>query len=110
MTATTDIRTLALERARQVKAAAEQLRAEIRSSGRRAGALKAADAVQAADSTMRFLQLLRAVPWIGEGSARKMLGRAQINPADRVDSELITERRRQVLVDALTAYANRAHD
>jgi hypothetical protein len=110
MSTATDNRTLALERARQVKDTAGHLRAEIRSSGRRAGALKAADAVRAADSAMRFLQLLRAVPRIGETSARKMLGRAQINPYDRVDADLVTARRRQVLVDALTAYANRAHD
>lgn len=105
-----DHRSVALSRAHAAKLAHAQLRAAIRASGRRAGARRAAETVQASDSTMRFFDLLRAIPTVGEGHARRMLGRARISPVARVNSDLITAHQRDVLIGELIGYASRAKD
>jgi hypothetical protein len=102
-------RRMALERANRAKATAIELRMAIKTAGRRGGAMRAAEAVQAAQSSMTFFKLLQAVPYVGETSARRMLSRAQINPTARVNSE-VGRRRRQLLVGQLVAYANGAPD
>jgi hypothetical protein len=96
----------ALAQANAARLAAQRLKAGIRAAGRRGGAVRAAQAVQAATSSLRFAQLLRAVPGVGDETARLMLRRARVHPEARVDSPLIVESQRTRLVGALLTYAN----
>jgi hypothetical protein len=100
-------RRLALKRAEAVKLVHAQLRAEIRAVGRRRGALRVAEAVRDGDTSMRFFGLLQAIPTVGEGHARQMLGRARISPVARVNSDRVGARQREMLVGQLVGYASR---
>jgi hypothetical protein len=96
----------ALDQAQATRLAGAQLRAAIRAGSRRDGALRAADAVREGGSSMRFFDLLTAIPRVGEMQARNMLGRAKISPVARVNDDLIGEQRRTLLVGLLVALAN----
>jgi hypothetical protein len=104
--ATVEQRTLALERAKEVKLATAQLRASIRAGGRTIGATRAARAVRDGQSPMTFYRLLTAVPRIGHTRANTMLDVARINPEARVNADRIGPRRRALLVGELLRFAN----
>lgn len=96
-----DYRLAALARAQAAKAETARLKHQIRAGGRQHGARIAAQAVLDARSSARFLQLLLAIPRVGEVRARRMLGVARISPAARVNSDLVDRRRRVLLADLL---------
>jgi len=97
----TEQRALALERAQEARIGAATLRRAIKIAGRRAGAEHAARVAICAESSMRFFQLLQAVPGIGDQNAKQMLSRARINPAARVNAETVDSQRRVLLADQL---------
>jgi hypothetical protein len=102
-----DQKAVALARAQHARLAGAALCATIRAAGHGDGPLLAARAVQAGEHSVRFLSLLRAVPGIGETHARRMLRNAEINPVERIDSKFATDRRRQLLIAELVAWAER---
>jgi hypothetical protein len=102
--AATEQQALALERAKEVKLAAMQLRASIRAGGRTIGATRAARAVRDGATPMTFYRLLTAVPRIGHTRANTMLAAARINPEARVNAERIDAKRRALLVGELLRF------
>lgn len=105
-----DARLVALEQANVARLAAAELCSTIRAGGRRGGPVRAARAVQAGTSTIRIAKLLRAVPGVGDESARAMLRRTHIDGTRRLNDERITDRQRAQLVGELMAKANRPAD
>ena len=85
-------RSAALDRAQEARLHAARVRAQIRTAGPSGGAIVAARIVKEGSSSMRFFELVKAVPWIGEFKAKQMLARAQINPEARVRSDTVGER------------------
>lgn len=98
---TPEQRMQALEHANQVRAAQARLRAQLHDAGRKGGSRLAARIVLRADTHLRFLQLLLMIPGVGDETARRMLGHSRINPAARVNSELVDQARRRLLIGEL---------
>jgi ABC-type multidrug transport system ATPase subunit len=98
---------LALERAQAVKRRGQELRAQVRAAGPRGGYTRAADIVLDGESSMRFFELIKSIPRVGDYTAKKLLSKAQINPEARINAESVGERRRAALVAELLHRANR---
>lgn len=99
-------RLVALEAANAVRRRGAKLKRQIREGGSRDGARIAAREVLAGESSLRFLELMLAVPRVGDSTARRLLGRARVNPAARVNSDAVDYRRRQELAGELLERAN----
>lgn len=100
-------RALALKRANQVRIEAAAQRREIKAAGLRDGAIRAAEVVQDASSSMSFFSLLRSVPYVGDQTARRMLNQAGIGPATRVNAGHVDDWHRDRLAGALLSRAHR---
>ena len=100
--------TVALEHANRVGLEAARLRHAIRAAGPSGGARLAAEAVLAGSSPMPFGKLLLAIPRVGSVHAEWWLDQAEIAEQARVDSKFVSERRRELLVGQLLAFADRA--
>jgi hypothetical protein len=96
-----DHRRAALAHAQLAKTETARLKRQIRAAGREQGARIAAEAILNPRSSVRFLQLLLAIPRVGEVRARRMLGIAGISPVARVNSDLVDPRRRGLLAHLL---------
>ena len=94
-------RSSALQRAQAARLEGARLRQAIRAAGVYGGAVQAARAVKAGGSSMRFFDLVRSVPRVGEYRAKRMLSHAGINPETRVCADSVDGRRRDLLAGEL---------
>lgn len=105
----TQQRLLALQHANEARFQTARLCQQVRSAGSKGGAKAAARIVLAAESSVRFYNLLLAVPRLGDRTARRLLASSVISGSSRVNSPNVTAYRRQILAGLLLHWSEGSH-